>query len=208
MSRPAVHAATEQVYRLLPDYVRGADENGWQLLEYLDGAANGMRPAADFLTLADPNTSVSGTCEMVNPAAAPRAFLAWLGGLIGVDTTALDDAHVRAALGNASTAQRRGSIASLTFAIQRTLTGAQYVRVFTNVGGANPYRITIVALTSETPDPAATLLAAEAEKPAGMELELQLVSGSTWNLVEANYPDWDAVVAAHPSWDDLSTWLP
>lgn len=208
MARPATHAATEQVYRLLPDYVRGADENTWQLLEYLDGAANGMRPAVDFLTIADPDTSVSGTCEMVNPTAAPRAFLAWLGGLIGVDTSTIADAYVREALGNASTAQRRGSVASLSVAVQRTLVGSQYVRVFTNVGGANPYRITVVTLTSETPDVAATLLAAEAEKPAGMEIELQLVSGSTWNLVEANYADWDAVTAAHPSWDDLTTWLP
>lgn len=208
MARRTGSTATEQVYRLLPDYVRGADEQALQLLDFLDGASTGIQPAVDFVNLTDPDTSVTGTCELVNATAAPRPFLGWLGWLVGIDTTTIDDAYVRDALANASRAQRRGTVGAIKDVVQRTLTGSRSVRVYPNLSGTDPYRITVVTSTSQTPDPTATLLAAESEKPAGMTIELQTVAGSTYIELAAAYPTYDDVDAAFPTYDDLTSWIP
>lgn len=209
MTRPAVHAAAEQAYRLLPDYVRGADGGAdYATLRFAAASAVGLERAVDLLALADPSTSVTGTCELVNAAAAPRRFLAWLGWLVGVNTSGIADAYVRDAIANAAATQRRGSVGAIRDAVQRTLTGGRNCRAYWNVSGTDPYLITVLTLTAETPDTASALAAAWTEKPAGIDLELQTAAGSTWADVVAQYPTWSAVVAAHPTWDDLATWLP
>lgn len=200
-------AAGSQVYRLLPDYIRAADTAG-QLAAFVDAAATGINPALAFLNQADPDTSVTGTCEIANPNAVARALLGWLGWLVGIDTTQVADRYVRSVVAAAASSQRRGSIAAIHNAVARTLTGSQYARIYTNISGTDPYHITVITMTSETPSASATLLAATNEKPAGMTIELQTVNGSTWSLVQANYATWNAVGAAHPTWNDLMTWLP
>ncbi len=209
MPAPTLHPAAAQVYRLLPDYVQAADPGtDWTLARYVGAAATGLERVNEFLTLIDPDTSVTGTCELVNPAAVPRAYLAWLGWLVGVDTSVIPDADVRDAVGNAAATQRRGSLGAIQDAVQRTLTGSKSCRVYANVSGTDPYLITVITLTADTPDAGVSLAAAWTEKPAGVDLELQTVTGSIWTEVVAEYPDWLAVVAAHPTWSDLVDWTP
>lgn len=209
MSAPTLHPAAEQVYRLLPDYLQAADPGtDWTLAKFTGAAAVGLERVNEFLTLVDPDTSVTGTCELVNPAAVPRAWLAWLGWLVGIDTSPIPDADVRDAVGNAAATQRRGSLGAIQDAVQRTLTGSKSCRVYANVSGVDPYLITVITLTADTPDPVASLDAAWAEKPAGVDLELQAVAGSIWTEVVAEYTDWNAVVAAQPTWNDLVNWTP
>jgi hypothetical protein len=209
MPAPTLHPAAEQVYRLLPDYLRAADEgNDWTLARFTGAAAVGLERLNEFLTLVDPDTSVTGTCELVNAAAVPRAYLAWLGWLVGIDTLVIPDADVRDAVGNAAATQRRGSVGAIRDAVQRTLTGSKSCRVYPNLSGTDPYVITVLTLISDTPDTAVTLAAAWSEKPAGVDLDLQTVTGSIWTEVVSQYATWDAVVAAHATWNDLVNWTP
>jgi hypothetical protein len=62
-------------------------------------------------------------------------------------------------------------------AVAATLTGSQSVSVLERVGG-DPYALTVVVRTSETPDSAATLAAAMTQKPIGLILTL-VVSNAT-----------------------------
>lgn len=209
MTAPTIHDAAEQVYRLLPDYLLAVDEDtDWTLRRYVGAAAVGLETSHEFLTLVDPATSVTGTCELVNAAAVPRAYLAWLGWLVGVDTSVIPDADVRDAVGNAAATQRRGSLGSIQYAVQRTLTGSKSCRVYSNLSGVDPYLVTVITLTTDTPDSVASLAAAWNEKPAGVDLELQTVAGSVWGDVIGTYATWDAVVAAQPTWNDLVNWTP
>lgn len=198
--------AVGRVWRLMPDYVHAADDGTMQA--FADAAEVGLSRAAAFLSIVDADQSVSGSCELTNPAACPRAYLPWLGWLLGVDAAALADADVREAISSAGQSQRRGSVGAIRRAVQRTLTGAKSVRVFANVGGASPYLLTVVTATAQTPDSAASLLAAWTEKPAGVDLELQVVAGATWADLAAEYATWDDVAAALPTWADVSDWVP
>ena len=209
MTRPTVHAGVEQVYRLLPDFIRTADaDTDYTLLRYLGGAAIATRTAVDVATFTDPDTSVTGTSEMVNPAAAPRSYLGWLGWLVGIDVSTIADPYVRDAITDASALQRRGSAAAIRRNVQRTLTGSQSCRVYTNLSGSDPYLITVITTTSQTPDPSATLAAAWLEKPAGMDLELTTVANSTYGEVNANFTDYAAVETTFTDYTELNQWTP
>lgn len=209
MTAPVLHPAAEQVYRLLPDYLQAADEaTDWTLRRFVGAAAVGLEQSNEFLTLVDPDTSVTGTCELVNAAATPRAYLAWLGWLVGVDTSVIADAFVRDAVGNAANTQRRGSMGSIVDAVQRTLTGSQTVWIYSNLSGVDPYLITVLTLTAETASTPTSLAAAWVEKPAGVNLELLTVGGPTWILANATYATWNAVVAAKATWTALVTAIP
>jgi phage tail P2-like protein len=208
MTRPTVHAGIEQVYRLLPDFIRAADENNdYTVLRYLGGAAISTRTAVEVVTSTDPDTSVTGTSEMVNPSAAPRSYLGWLGWLVGIDVSTIDDPYVRDAIANATATQRRGSASAIRAVVQRTLTGSKNCRVYTTLSGSDPYLITVVTTTSQTPSESATLAAAWTEKPAGMDLELTTVANSTYGEVKANFTDYDDVDSSFADYTELNQWI-
>ncbi|MBI1377259.1 MAG: hypothetical protein GC157_07235 [Frankiales bacterium] len=208
MTAPALHPAAEQVYRLLPDYIRAADpDTDWTLRRFVGAAAVGLEQVNEFLTLVDPDTSVTGTCELVNAAAIPSAWLAWLGWLVGVDTSLIPAADVRDAVQNAATTQRRGSTGAIRDVVQRTLTGSKSCRVYSNLSGTDPYLITVITQTAQTPDPVAALAAAWTEKPAGVDLELQTVAGSIYSEIASAFTDYSDLAGAFATYQDLTDYI-
>lgn len=212
MTRPIVHPAAEQVYRLLPDYVRAADEAaGWTLLAFTAGAAKGLEKAVDLLTMADPDTSVSGTCELANADTIPRSWLPWLGWLVGVDVAAIPVAYARESVRDAAGSQVRGSRNAIAAAVARTLSNTvPWPRVWANLAGDDPYQITVVTTISQTPDETASLLAAWSEKPAGALLDLQVLNGALIIELEAAFAASTiaAFEAEFASIVELEAWIP
>jgi hypothetical protein len=208
MGTPRTEAQVEEyVYRLLPDYIRDTDAG--TLATFLGKAtASAMGPALRLADQGDPDTSVTGTAELANPAAAPRTWLAWLAWLVGIDLDGIPDAERRTAISLSSSLQRRGSKRAIIRATQRTLSGSQSCRVYWNLSTTDPYLITVVTLTAQTADAVATLAAAVTEKPAGIDLELQTVTGATYAELASEYADYDAVAAAFTDYDDLGDWVP
>lgn len=209
MTAPTVHPAAEQTYRLLPDFMRAADDTTNYTAKRLIGAASvALEKPNELLTIADPDTSVTGTCEVVNAAAAPRSWLGWLGWLVGIDTSQIADPYVRDAVGNAARTQRRGSRGSIRDVVQRTLTGSKSCRVYWNLSGTDPYLITVVTITSQTANPVATLEAAHSEKPAGLDLELQVTDGFTYAEVQTNFDDYAEITNTVDNYTELLTYDP
>lgn len=206
----AVRTDTElrgYLFRLLPDYVRNDDDGTLaSFLGYATTAA--MGPALRLADIADPDTSVTGTAEVANPDAAPRPWLLWLAWLLGLDISTVPDSEKRVAVSQASSLRRRGSKRSIIRAAQRTLTGSKSCRVYWNLSTTDPYVITIVTLTAQTPDSVATLVAAETEKPAGIEIQLQVVTGAVYNELPPNFADYDALAGAFADYDDLTNYIP
>jgi len=177
-------------------------------LRYLAGAGVPTVKAVDMLTIADADTSVTGTCEMANPQAIPRAYLRWLGWLVGIDTGSLAESEIRSAISDAAVTQRRGSLSALRTVIARTLTGSQSVRIYVNPSGDDPYLISVVTETDQTPDGAATLAAALSEKPAGMHLALTVIDGGTYGEVFLNHTDYTDIDATFADYIALNQWEP
>lgn len=206
----AVRTDTElegYVWRLLPDYVR-EDDNG-DLETFLGKATlSAMGPTLRITDVGDPDTSVTGTAELANPAAAPRSWLRWLGYLVGINLDNIADADKRSAIADSATLQRRGSVRAIIRATQQTLTGSRSCRVYWNLSGTDPYLLTVVTLTSQTPDSVATLEAAVSEKPAGIDLELQTSSGALYSELAAAYTDYDDLASSFTDYDDLGDWTP
>ncbi len=197
----------DYAYRLLPDYVRNDDDG--TLSTFMGTATRvAMGPALRIADVGDPDTSVTGTAELANPDAAPRTWLSWLGWLVGINLSSIPDADKRSSISDSSTLQRRGSVRAIIRATQRTLTGSQSCRVYWNLSGSDPYLITVLTLTSQTADTAATLAAAWTEKPSGVDLEIQTTTGGTYAELAAAYADYDAVAAAFTDYDDLAAWVP
>lgn len=197
----------DYAYRLLPDYVRNDDDG--TLSTFMGTATRvAMGPALRIADVGDPDTSVTGTAELANPDAAPRTWLSWLGWLVGINLSSIPDADKRSSISDSSTLQRRGSVRAIIRATQRTLTGSQSCRVYWNLSGSDPYLITVLTLTSQTADTAATLAAAWTEKPSGVDLEVQTTTGGTYAELAAAYADYDAVAAAFTDYDDLAAWVP
>lgn len=232
MPAPTLHPAAEQVWRLVPDYMQAADEaTDWTLRRYVGAAGVGLEKANELLTLVDPATSVTGTCELINPAATPRAYLAWLGWLVGIDTSVLPDADVRGVIADAVTSQRRGSVAAIAAAVRRTLIGSKDVVVLVKPpdpdypswdydeagedysadvrrydgGITDPWAIIVITKTIQTPDESVTLLAAVGEKPAGALLELQTLAGMAYAELSAAYVTYDAMRASNRTYGDLAS---
>lgn len=197
----------DYAYRLLPDYVRDADDG--TLGTFLGTSTLvAMGPALRIADVADPDTSVTGTAELANPAAAPRTWLNWLGWLVGINLSSVPDSDKRTSISDSSTLQRRGSVRAIIRATQRTLSGSQSCRVYWNLSGSDPYLITVLTLTTQTADTAATLAAAWTEKPSGVDLELQTTTGGTYAELAAEYADYDALAADFTDYDDLAAWVP
>lgn len=206
----AVRTDTElegYVWRLLPDYVR-EDDNG-DLETFLGKATlSAMGPTLRITDVGDPDTSVTGTAELANPAAAPRSWLRWLGYLVGINLDTIADADKRSAIADSATLQRRGSVRAIIRATQQTLTGSRSCRVYWNLDGSSPYLLTVVTLTTQTPDTVATLAAAVTEKPAGVDLELQTTTGALYSEVAAAHTDYDDLASSFTDYDDLGDWTP
>lgn len=206
----AVRTDTElegYVWRLLPDYVR-EDDNG-DLETFLGKATlSAMGPTLRIADVGDPDTSVTGTAELANPAAAPRSWLRWLGYLVGINLDNIADADKRSAIADSATLQRRGSVRAIIRATQQTLTGSRSCRVYWNLSGVDPYLLTVVTLTTQTPDSVATLAAAVTEKPAGVDLELQTTTGALYSELAASFTDYDDLDSSFTDYDDLGDWTP
>lgn len=194
-------------YRLLPDYIRDSDDG--TLATFLGNATEAsIGPALRIADVGDPDTSVTGTAELANPDAAPRTWLAWLAWLVGIDLDTIPDAEKRAAISQASSLQRRGSVRAIIRATQRSLTGSKSCRIYWNLSGTEPYLLTVVTLTAQTPDSVAALAAAWGEKPSGVDLEVQTSAGATYQELSVAYASYNAIAAAFTNYDDLAAWVP
>lgn len=121
-----------------------------------------------------------GWSALLDPDRTPVP--AYLAQFVGVRIPGgVTDAQARA-LVVAQPATRRGTVQALEAAAQTTLTGSRYVEVIERDGGA--YRITVRTYDTETPDRAVTEAALQDAKPAGLVLTHQIVSATSFALLE------------------------
>lgn len=128
-------------------------------------------------TVAREQTGYAAYGQVMDPDVAPSGVLGWLGQFAGVtflpsDTEAQQRARIKAAAGF-----YRGTPQAMINEVKPTLTGTQYASVLQQVGSAR-WAMTLVTLSAETPNAAATYAAALRQKPAGINLTHTVATGA------------------------------
>lgn len=167
MARPAVHATAELLYDSLGDgLIHDDDRFGWQML-YLTHElfAATLGYVDDLVRDSDAGPGWSGSLD---PDRAFAEHLPWLAQFVGVRLPpGLTVIEQRVYLRD-KPRWRRGSRGAMIAEARATLTGTQSVYFIERASSA--YTITVQTLTSETPDPVATLEALLRQKPGGIVL--------------------------------------
>jgi energy-converting hydrogenase Eha subunit B len=129
---------------------------------------------------------VPGWGVLFDPDLCPTWALPYLGQFVGVgNLVGVPDATARALI-KSQPRHRRGTPRSIVQAAAATLTGTQTV-VLTEFYLGDPYQLSAVTYTAETPDPSVTLAAMLANKPAGILLTYNVFAGWLISTMEATY---------------------
>lgn len=165
MPRPIVPAVADALYDELAVSQPGDETRGYALLILLGALGVAIGPLYDVVRDTDEGPGYS---QLLDPERAPVWALPWLSQWAGVPfIPGLDEASARSRIVNPPAFQR-GTPSAFIESGQATLTGTKQVRLVERTSDA--FHFTAITRTSETPDPAATLRAFMAQKPAGLVL--------------------------------------
>jgi hypothetical protein len=181
-------------------YIDFYDEDGNNDLETYVDAIGQMFEQSENVTR-DPE-GYPPYALLFNPDTCPDNALAWLGQFVGVqpevqsqsesDTEFYDRQRQRIKdhLGFA-----RGSAAAMRATAQLYLTGNK--TVFFRERDTDPYILTIVTQTDETPDSARVLAALMAIKPAGIILHYNVITGTDFAYLRDTYSTFATLKAGY-----------
>jgi hypothetical protein len=154
-----VPEAGAYLYQELAVTQPGDDTRAHPLLILLGAVATALGPLHDLARHPE---------RLLDPDEAPAFALPYLGQFAGVHfPTGLPESEQRQRIVTPP-AFSRGTPQAMIAATAATLTGTRAVRLIERDG--DPYNLTVITRTAETPDPAASEAAARSQKPAGMLL--------------------------------------
>lgn len=148
-----------------------------------------------------------GWSSILDVDRVPAKALPWLAQLVGVITVmGISDAEQRARV-KAHGNWKRGSPDAIKAATQLHLTGTKTVILRERFGGS-AWQLVIVTRTSETPNPTQTLADILEQKPAGVVLTYNVLSGQDFESLYVNHPDFADVYADYLTFEGVVEDLP
>jgi hypothetical protein len=165
------------------------------------------KPFLQVQEVFDPEGDLPPLAPLLDPALCPDWALPWLAQMVGIviPTGATPDA-ARSLIVSVG-GFRRGTPAAITAAAGFYLTGTKTV-YFRERDGGSAYRLEVVTLTAETPNPAQTQAAILASKPAGIILSYRTVDswdyqqmtteGGTYAQLKVKYATYRDLRDRHP----------
>ena len=187
-----------RLYAMLEPLAQLDADAGWSLLILVNALGGHFQEVEDWVRDTPQGPGWSALLDLTR---APSEALGWLGQFAGVRIPdGLTDAQQRAWI-KSTTGFWRGTLSALVGAAQHTLTGTQTV-LFRERDG-DPYALTVLTYASETPDVAATEAAILAQKPAGIVLDFETVTSTTYSVLRVTYATYAALLAAKPTYSSL-----
>lgn len=143
-----------------------------------------------------------GWSQILDIDRAPAEVLPWLGQFVGVAVTiGLTVQQQRDQIKNVNS-WARGTRDAMIAAAQATLSGNKSVTFIERNG--DPYTLTVITKTSETPVPSVTLQALVDQKPAGVILNYQNITGQTYfDLFTTNAASYSIAFGEYATYQDL-----
>lgn len=201
MARPEAGEIAERVYAELAPFATDDEANGWHLLLFLDAVCEILFERIHLL-VSDRDDDTPGWTVLLDPDLCPAELLPHLAQYVGVVLKpSLTEQQERDKI-RLPENFKRGTPQALLQAVKRTLTGAQTVLVEERYDDS-AYKLWVRTFASETPDPGVTEAAALSQKPAGIVLTYEAVTGQTWSDLVADHTDWAAVLADYDTWNDV-----
>jgi len=162
-----------------------------------------MRPYAQVAELVDPEDPYEPWTPLFYLDITPDWALPWVGQIVGVPIPATATPEEARRLIREQSFQDIGKPKAIADALRPTLTGAQTIWMRERDGG-DPYRLEIVTLVSETPDPAASLAALEPQIPAGIVLSFVQVEGWDYQQMETEGGDYTGLDTTFDEYSEMS----
>lgn len=195
MPAPALDSFAAELYEQLAPLAYADADHGYPLAQFCATIGSLFQEIDD---LARDDGAIPGWGKLVDVELAPEDALPYLGQFIGVTVNEALLVPARRDQIRKPQGFDRGTRTAIIDAAQATLTGAKTVTLVERVGG-DAYAITVITRTAETPNPAATLAALQAAKPAGLKLTHTVVAGQTFAQLKAGYATFAAVTAHYPT---------
>jgi len=142
---------------------------------------------------------------LLDPTRCPAICLPFLGQFVGARLKpGMSEAEQRAAIAEPE-GFGRGTPGAIIAVAKRRLTGTKTVLLVERYTGL-AYRMKLVTIESETPEPEETLAdIIEEQKPIGIRLFFNASPDWTWNELVEEKPTWEKVEAEFDTWDAVLT---
>lgn len=172
----------------------------YPLLTLCEAIAGRLQGVEDLIR-DDPVTGDPGWSIVMDVDRAPDDWLAWLAQFAGVRLDpSLSDADQRIRI-KSTDGFKRGTPAAIAGAVQPLLTGTKTVQIVERYGTA--YRLNVITLAAETPDPAKVQAAALAQKPAGLVMTVIAVATADWNAFTLSHSSYNDVLATYINYNEV-----
>jgi tail protein P2 I len=206
VAAPTVGRAAADLYERLGPFAKLDTDPDWVLLRFCDVLTSGsFEQIYGYVRTGEDGTP--GWAAIFDPDLCPPEALPYLAQFVGVAITPdMSVAEQRQAILLPAQWQR-GTLAAMLQSIVRELTGSKTVLLDERYSG-DAYKLRVRTFASETPDPARTLAAILLQKPAGITLLYEAITGQDWDDLEADHADWNAVMADYATWTDVVADLP
>lgn len=181
--RPDVAAFTEEVYEALSPLQFAEGETDYALLKFLESFGSQQQPVEDLAR--DKADGTPGWSSILDVDNGPPIAFGFMAMFVGVQLrSGLDDASQRDRI-RSTDGQARGTLDALRGAARQYLTGNKNVVIRERDGSA--YRLSVITYTSQTPNPSQVLDALLEQKPGGIILNYEVLTGWDYQQVVTNY---------------------
>jgi hypothetical protein len=202
---PVVHETSRKLYDALGGGFTDRDEeNGWQLLMFLDTFGAQLGEIDDIVR----DTAERGGWSLLfDVDNVPAKFLPWLGQFIGAEVdTSLPEEEQRLQLKSVQGFQR-GRPASIIQAAKAFLTGSK--KVILEERWTSAYTLRVRVYRVQAPDPAKVEAFVRKQKPGSLVLTFETLPADLWSEVAdpENFATWQNVKDAFATWNDLRNWV-
>lgn len=207
MPKPEVSDAALEVYEALDPAFTAPDEaHDWTTLNFCAALTTGNIDL--IFEIVTDRDSGPGWQILLDPELCPAVALPFLAQFVGARLTpAMSEAEQRAAIGNPE-GFGRGTPAAIVAVAKRRLTGTKTVLLVEFYTGL-AYRMKLVTLESETPDPDATLADILLEqKPIGIRLFFNTSPDWDWAELVIEQPTWKTTAEEFATWGAVVTHTP
>lgn len=182
------------------------EENRIALLRWLEAWSSSLAEV-DLVVRDDQDEDLEGWGRVMNPDLAPDNWLDWLAQFAGTRPPLGESAVAKRQRIKSMEGLRRGSRQAIESAVRLSLqpVSSEELQVYFFERYGSPWRLGISTMLSQTPDPSATLRAALSQKPAGLVLIYNTVTGGDFNSLTATHSDFNDITSTYIDFNEVAT---